>query len=46
MDEMTGEVNSPPQQKPTAPIAETPLLFKASITTLTSSNPLSYKYRT
>lgn len=34
--------SSPPQQKPAAPIAETPLLFKASITGFASSNPFSY----
>ncbi len=33
---------SPPQQKPAAPTAETPLLFTASITGFASSNPLSY----
>ena len=33
----------PPQQKPPAPMAETPLLFKAAITALASSYPLSYK---
>ena len=32
---------SPPQQKPAAPIADMPLLFKASITAFASSNPLS-----
>ena len=31
----------PPQQKPAAPMAENPLLFKASITGLASSNPFS-----
>jgi hypothetical protein len=34
--------NSPPQQKPAAPIAEIPWLFTASITAFASSNPLSY----
>ena len=33
--------NSPPQQKPEAPIAEKPLLLKSSITGFDSSNPLS-----
>ena len=31
----------PPQQKPAAPMAETPLLFRAVITGLASSYPLS-----
>ena len=35
--------NSPPQQKPAAPTAETPLLFTASITGFASSNPLSFR---
>ena len=31
----------PPQQKPAAPMAETPLLLRAAITALASSFPLS-----
>ena len=38
-------MNSPPQQKPTAPIAETPLFFKASITGFASSIVLSWQYK-
>lgn len=34
---------SPPQQKPAAPTADTPFFFKAAITGLASSYPLSYK---
>lgn len=33
----------PPQQKPAAPIADTPLLLRASMTGFVSSKPLSYK---
>ena len=36
-------MNSPPQQKPAAPIAETPLLFRASRIGFASSNALSYQ---
>jgi hypothetical protein len=32
----------PPQQKPAAPIAETPWLFRAASTGLASSYPFSY----
>jgi len=32
----------PPQQNPAAPIAVTPLLFKASIMDFAASDPLSY----
>lgn len=36
-----GGRHSPPQQKPAAPIAVTPLLFKASITGFATSIPFS-----
>lgn len=36
--------DSPPQQKPTAPIAETPLLFKASSNGFAASDALIYQY--
>lgn len=39
----TGGKNLPPQQKPAAPIAEIPLLFKSAITDFASLYPLSYK---
>ena len=33
----------PPQQNPATPIVETPLLFRAAITAIASSHPLSFK---